>query len=295
METMTFSRVEKGKTINDGYEKYQSKINDKLYKEGMIDMTEFTSLYDQEEIQHDLQEMERTEKNLENIRHGSEEAKKKAELLEYIVFEQGELGEWFGKFIQTIKTCKYDDIKNSIDLILKLKKDQKNEQVKEELASYLGLAMDVTFERPRDIFGEGGDKFKRIIDEIDKDLLAEVKYFKADKDSPPEKLKNLPRVVLNIQDSTVDELIELWLNGDSEALASHWVQVHILYQISAQLYVYEEYARKHAKKKNVAKKLKDIYEEMEIRRLEKKAQFPRHAKAFNIDEMIEGYKNIIGI
>jgi len=228
------------------------------------------------------------------------EVREKSEILEYIIFEQGERGNWFGEFAHTIKVCKYDDIMNGVDVMIEtrdLSEDYSDDIVDEKKFSYLGLATDITFERMNNAIGVEKDipkKFRRIKDEIADGSLANINFFKSRFSSESKRLINVPRVVLNIDSRIVNELMELWVNGKNEELANHRIQVIILYQICSQLKVYEEYAEE-CRRKAIAKILNQSYEEFNEVRLQKKNEFPQHAKGLDLEAMKEGYRAILKI
>lgn len=288
--------------INAGYQKLMSIKIAEPYTQDYLNEDQFRGAegYTDEEIEDDKKYVKEFEAKFEKGQNQNyKEMKKKADILEYIIFEQGETGNWFGKLAHTIKTCKSDDIKNGIDLVVETQEyvgEGLEDSIDDKKLSYLGLAADITFERMDNALGMGKDipqKFQTIINEINQGMLAEVKYYKS-RLSGPKTLINIPRVVLNIDSKMANELIELWVNNKDNELANHKIHIVIIHQIVAQLAVYEEYARE-VKRKKIAEKLKQVYEELEDVLMQKRKDFPQHAKFLNIEKMKEAYRAILKI
>ena len=103
-------------------------------------------------VQKDKEYVSRMEERFaqEKAQHPEKERIDKiAAIFEYIFYQEAESSEWLGGQVETIKTSKYDDFKNGVDLVAEFKESETS-------ASHLGLAIDVTtsdwlwkkFERP---------------------------------------------------------------------------------------------------------------------------------------------------
>jgi hypothetical protein len=165
--------------------------------------------------------------------------------LEALFFEQAELSEWLGPNVETIKSSRFDDIKNGIDMIAEFLAEENEEpSAVRNVLGHMGLAFDVTFAN------NIKEKLERVRDEIDHNNLAEVRYFHSDHFVG--KLPDIPRIVAAVDGKTANELMELWLE-DKKKLAFHPVQIQILEGAIMQLKIYKQYAEKTQHKKVIAK------------------------------------------
>ena len=203
---------------------------ERVIKDNEVQINDFRKLYGDDNIDRDEKYVAEME---EEFKKGSSLESKKinelATVLEAIIFEQSEQNEWLGSDAQTIKTSRYDDIKNGVDMIVEFIQE-------DESAAHLGMAIDATFNSDTEA------KFKRIKAEIDEGKLAEVKYFESDNIHFKGKLKMLPRIVVGADFKTVSELSELWLEGNNKALAEHQIQFQVLEEIIMQLRAFKTYA-----------------------------------------------------
>lgn len=242
LESSVEKEVEKNLRIERALEK-----RDKVYKAGggAIQEREFEDLYSQERVEEDLEYVERMERKFEeNATPEQKESNKLATIFEAMIYDQSERSNWLGNNAMTIKTSRYDDIKNGIDLIVEVPDKEK------PTASHLALAVDVTFS------DDLRDKMRKIKREIDSNKLATVKYFKSDfLDFRGEK-SNIPKVVVGADYKTLENVIDLWKSEENEEyrkeyrklLERHHIQFIILDEIMLQLHNYKEYARKRNKK-----------------------------------------------
>ncbi len=177
------------------------------------------------------------------------EAKKLADVLEAILTEQIELSDWLGEDVTTRKTTKFDDIKNGVDLVAEIEREQ--------AIAHLALALDVTYATSI------SDKFRRIQDEIDRGELTTIKYFESSSGRGPKfrgRLSKVPRVILGVNRKTVLHLAELWITNKKKDLAEHPAQVEILEEIALQLNAFREYAQ-GLENTAVAEELTAIYDQ----------------------------------
>ncbi|MBX4215869.1 hypothetical protein KW797_02895 [Candidatus Parcubacteria bacterium] len=183
--------------------------------------------------------------------------KKMADVFEAIVLDQGERSNWFGQNAETIKTSRYDDIENGVDLIIEFSNPLS------KTLDHLGLAVDVTFSEMKI-----GDKLQRIKKNIEKGKLAEIRYFHSEKEGVWER-REVPRVVVGLQYDQMLELAALWLQQNNmqmkelrgkanRALGSHPAQRIILEQIALQLEEFKGYSEKVGKSDLAAAYEKDL-------------------------------------
>jgi hypothetical protein len=233
-----FEIVNNNITTDKAYETVLLKINKHAINEKDDD---FIKLHGEEKVKKDQEYVEKMERIFKV--NNKSESSKKATILEYIIYEQSELGEWLGKKAVTQKTSRTDDIRNGIDIAVEFEKDTEDSE-------YLGLAIDVSF----------GDelmkKFQRIKDEIDSGKLAKLEYFRSQ--NIAKEITDVPRVIVAVDGKTLNELIELWSEKSEDSktkLAAHPVQIQILNELFIQLKIFEQYAREVVKKDELA----DIY------------------------------------
>jgi len=186
---------------------------------------EFVDYYGKDVVEKDLKYVEEMEEKFSGEAYEKKEVNKLATIFEAVVADQIYFSEWLGSGADTVIPSRYDDIKNGVDVIV--------EGDDEDEKHHLALAIDVTFGLDVD------DKFDKIKREIENDKLTEVKYFSH---GPEIGLKNIPRVVIGADVSTVKELSELWISNDKRALGEHRIQVQILEEIAVQLKTFKKYA-----------------------------------------------------
>lgn len=153
-----------------------------------------------------------------------------ADSFEALVLWNGEMAGWFGKTAQTVKTSKFDDYKNGVDMIVSFPEGRS--------VQYLGLATDVTFSSDPKVMR---DKFSGLRSQIRNGTLATVKYFHHGKYH--EQLRKLPEVIIGVSIKMVRELEDLWVADKNTSLANHRVGVLLLKQIEAQLIAFGKYAQ----------------------------------------------------
>jgi len=205
----------------------------KVIKENEVQMEDFKDTYD--DIDKDKKYVAKREKQFqEQTTPALEEINKLATIFEAIIFEQGEQSDWLGSNTETIKTSRFDDIANGVDMIVEFTPE-------DQPVSHLGMAIDATFN------SDTSAKFERIKREIDEGKMAEVKYFQSDNQEFKGKLKMIPRIVIGADSKAISELSELWLEesrGSKKVLAEHQIQFQILEEIIMQLRAFKTYAEK---------------------------------------------------
>jgi hypothetical protein len=204
----------------------------KILRENEIKLADFSDLYGNSVIEED----EKYTQEKENIFHEQmtpQTAKllQLAEILEAIIFEAIEQQNWFGENAFTIKTSRFDDIKNGIDTVVEFVEEDSS-------ASHLALAVDATFNQDLD------KKFDRIKGEIDRGELATIKYFISDNMHFRGELKNIPRAVVGAEVKTIKELARLWIERKNKELAEHPILFQVLEELLIQFKEFEKYAIK---------------------------------------------------
>lgn len=158
------------------------------------------------------------------------EQKKVADAFEAIILKFGETFEWFGSNAMTLKTSKFDDYTNGVDIVAEFSEEDR-------------LAIDVTYS------ANAIKKFEKILSHIKDGDLGEVKYFISQIGDTKGKIEGIPEVVIGASRKTVTDLSNLWSNErySKDKIASHYVQIMILKQIREQLDVFSLYAIKSNK------------------------------------------------
>ena len=190
-------------------------------------------LYDPVILRKDAEAVAKIKEKRKKEPYETREFRKLTAVLETVFFLEAELAEWFGPNAFTIKTSEYDDFINGVDVII--------EFYNEDGTSCLTLALDITLASNT---GDLRRKLRRAREEIDDAKLARIKYFSSEHSGIRGELKDIPRGVVGIDFKAAVELINLWMNKDSQALASHPIQFQILKQLEIQMEGFENYARK---------------------------------------------------
>lgn len=209
--------------VRAAYEKAQKKIT-----EGALKLETFVHPYGADAVREDTRWVEAMEQKFSKT---MDVDKIHADIIEAILYEHIEQSNWFGDDVRTIKTSRYDDLKNGVDLIV---------EFQEGLDQFLhmGLAVDVTF-------GETKlrAKIQAIKDGISHGKLAEIKYFKSERSPHKGLYEKLSRVVIGVDRSHVMELARIWIDDSrKKEFAVHPVQKLILHQVAQQLISFARFA-----------------------------------------------------
>ncbi len=210
-----------------------------------INESDFIDIHGGQEVAEDIDRVSRLEEEFKRKEtRESAENKKFAEILEAIISQHGELSEWFGSNATTICASKFDDFVNGVDMIVEFN------QGEDSGVSHLALGMDVTFT------SDTTAKFDRLRSQIESGGLTNMKYFSSERLGIVGKMDKIPEVIIGVDRRMVQELMDLWLANDNDALANHRVQVMILEEIKAQLTTFAMYARSLPDRDDLV----DIYE-----------------------------------
>lgn len=203
----------------------------KVIQKEEIKSKDFEYLYGEKNVEEDEKYVKEMEEKFEKeLEEEERKPNRLAKIFEAIIYQHGELSDWFGNFAFMIKPSRYDTIENKVHNIVEFQKE-------ESLPSYLALAVDATF--GTDI----QDKFERIKNEIDKGKLAKVKYFYSETLGMRGELKSLPRVIIGAEPKTVKELGELWIHGKNKDLGEHPIQFQMLEEILIQAKAFAKHAQ----------------------------------------------------
>ncbi len=106
----------------------------------------------------------------------------------------------------------------------------------------LALAVDVTFGTV-----SIEKKLAAIKAEINKGKLGSIKYFKDERGDFIGTRNNVPRTVIGVSESVVEDLAHLWIRGRNKDLSQHPIQHLFLNEIEMQLTAMHDYAVKQGK------------------------------------------------
>lgn len=223
--------------VEQAYKQILEKLKDPAY---VVDMDSFKKhtedgqekgVYSPEEVEKDKAEVSRLNGIFQkDVTPEHENANKMAKLFEGILMEQSELSNWLGENAKTVMTAPFDDYKNGVDMYAEWSNA-------DEGAKLLALAVDITFS-PMAL----NKKFDRIKDEIDRDELGQIKYFRDEHGDFMGRRTNVPRAVIGVSPRVIQDLSALLVNKDNAKLGVHPVQRLIVEQISEQLTVMRNYA-----------------------------------------------------
>lgn len=204
----------------------------KMLTREAINLKQFKGLYGEDVVKRDEKYVEEMEARFSRANAADwKQARMLAAIFEAVFHECAELSDWLGPEALTIKTSRFDDIRNGVDSVAEFRESDVS-------ASYIALAIDVT------ISAEAIKKFKRIKKEIENGELAKVKYFISEHTNIRGELSKIPRVVIGADAKTIKELGELWLEKNNKILENHPVQFQVLEEISSQLNAFQRYAEK---------------------------------------------------
>lgn len=195
-----------------------------------IDPNNFRDLYGDTNVDTDLAEVQRLEQAIaREAISGDHESKKLAQVLEAMIHYHGEQSNWFGDDAETFKTSQFDDLKNGTDGVV--------EFVEENRASHLAFGIDATYGHYSD------KKVGRILKRIKEGSIGRIKYFESDTTNFRGELTKVPLFVVAVNQQTVIEVAELWLDKENSKLAEHPIQMQILGELLEQAESFAEFAR----------------------------------------------------
>lgn len=225
------SNFEQGENYIHPAIEHARKAAEKTLTINAVDPHNFIELYGEENVNSDLESVARKEMT---FTHNA--PKVYAEVLEAVLYDQIELGNWFGSKASTIKTAPYDDFFNGSDLILELEEATRT-------LSHLSLSVDVTFGTTTE-----EKKFAAIKHNIDTEMLGKIKYFHSERGGFRGELSKVPQVVIGVEKDTLIKLAGLWADEhgrkkeNNAVLGAHPIQRLILSEILLQLMAFRRYA-----------------------------------------------------
>jgi hypothetical protein len=226
-------RQELSPSMERAHRKALTMLHDPEYS---IQEESFVSVYGKERVNEDKALTTRLRSKFDMQQTPFERiSKQMADTLEAILLDESEMSDWFGENATTVKTSDYDDFVNKVDMLTEW-------HTPGEGMRMLALAVDVTFgtESIR-------KKITQIRDEIDSGSLGSIKYFKDVRGDFMGMRNNVPRIVLGVSQPMVEELANLWVNGEKEKLGVHPIQRVFAIQMRAQLQAMEKYAASKGK------------------------------------------------
>ncbi len=227
-------RLELSPTMRLAHEKAEREV---LHNpDYVIQESSFDQVYDAQTIASDIALTERLSRQFDERMTQSERVTKQiADTFEAIMLMQTEMGNWLGDRATTLKTSKFDDYTNKVDMLAEWSAPGQGTHV-------LALAVDVTF-GVRSV----EKKLTDIRHEIEAGKLGSVRYFRDEKGTLMGTRFNVARTVVGISQPVIEELSRLWLDGKNKALGEHPVQRIILAEMAFQLSQMEKYAIKLGK------------------------------------------------
>jgi hypothetical protein len=154
-------------------------------------------------------------------------------IFESAFLDIGRQGQWFGEKSELVRSSKYDDIKNGVDMIATVMTPDNN-------ARHLAIASDLTFS-----FQSSGEKFSRIKNNVWSGKLAEIKYFHSELLHMTGKLSNIPRTVIGLEPENLNRFLISWAR-EPELVGLLYGSI-IMQQIAVQCDAFSRLAHKNNK------------------------------------------------
>jgi hypothetical protein len=202
----------------------------------IIKEKDFEDLYSPKTVEADMEWVRKEEERFEREDTPEQkEARKISAIFETLIYDQAEMSEWLGRGAITIKSSRYDDIKNGIDLIIEFPDSE------EVSASHLALAVDIT------LSSELEKKLSGIKRDIEHGKLSTVKYFRSETLDIRGEKRDVPKVVIGADSKMLNAVIDLWMQQTGESkdeLGNHPIQFILLEEIMVQLKKFRDYAEK---------------------------------------------------
>jgi hypothetical protein len=211
--------------IYNWYLKNPNFIEKRAEEKQLKELEEFKELpdYDEDEIKQDNQ-------LVKQLREKPQEADKtqRGEIFEAIFETYTDMNGWFGDMIIS-KTSEYDDRINHTDFVLNSELDDGEE---------VFIAVDCTVTENQELIDK---KIKRIGNEMEGGKLSEIKYFSSSDFEDKRRLRNVPRVILALDQENLKNLCKVTLgliNQEESAnrrFAECEIQINFLLQMKIQL------------------------------------------------------------
>jgi len=238
-----------------------------------INLDDFKERSRQENIKIDKEKIRQRKEELKELGQSElDPNKKRSKILEALMVEQIEMSDWFGHSTNTVLASEFDDLFNSIDMVIEFGDENEKD------AQYDSLGIDVTSTTERI-----EKKLTKIRDHLKQWGGSRIRYFRSERQNPKTTLKELPRLVVGVEPELLEELSKLWLEANKhrtenknplelsdeerqkirttrELLANHRVAILLLKELQLQLQALIEFARKTKKDPNKLERLLMIVE-----------------------------------
>lgn len=197
------------------YDRPLSETEERVYQfliprleETAIDMDDFKEVKGEKIVTNDKERVRQRIEELEELGQSElDPRKKRSKILEAILTEQIEMSDWFGPNTSTVFASEYDDLFNSLDLILEFG-DDNDKDIK-----YDPLGIDVT---------STTERIEKKLTKIKEHMLryngSLVRYFRSERENPETKLEQLPRLIIGVEPELVQELSQLWLEANKHRI-----------------------------------------------------------------------------
>lgn len=208
----------------------------------------FTDTYQGDEINRDMAEVARIEANiaaeLEKLDKDKREFEKNrklvADAMEIVLAWGGEAYGWFGKNTMTIRTGKFDDIKNGVDLVIEFELEGEEEEPRR-----LALSVDVTMSVDSSTLDK---KMDNNLAKIQNRKLAIIKYFESPTTGDKGMIENIIPVTVALGGVNAVDFITKFTQTmrkgkevgkvEQEEMRKHPAQIIFLKEILLQLNAY---------------------------------------------------------
>ncbi|OQX71207.1 hypothetical protein B6D52_02350 [Candidatus Parcubacteria bacterium 4484_255] len=228
--------------IEKAFKKAQEKLS--------IDKIDINKFIKSRDVEKDKEYIKKKENIFEeqNTDQGKEN-KKIATIAEAILHMQIEENCYLGDDVKTFRACKFDDIKNGVDEILKIEYDN------EENLRNIIVAIDITFSI------NVREKIENIKKGIKRGRLAIIKYLKPNiSNINKNKIKHTeaPKLIIGIDKKNLEEVAKLWVEDKNKQLYYHPLHIMVLNEALMQAKHYKNYAKEVGQTK-ISKKYEELY------------------------------------
>ncbi|MBI1975331.1 MAG: hypothetical protein HYS57_03150 [Parcubacteria group bacterium] len=150
----------------------------------------------------------------------------RAHLLEAILWQFGEQQNWFGEQVMTAPTSEFDDVARGSDFVLELDAGK----------STVRVAVDVTLANDISRFNEKWQQLLKFACRAGEDPRpVQLKYFRSELDPTFRGRVIMPHIILGMDSSRYNDLVQAISTGDKRALANHPVRELLLGELLAEL------------------------------------------------------------
>lgn len=209
---------------------------------------DFTDTYQSDEVKRDLAEVNRmeavfaeeTEKKPKNERDFEKNKRLVSEAMEIALAWGGEAYGWFGQNTMTIRTSKFDDIKNGVDLVIEFEIEEERSEPER-----LALSVDVTMSTDISTLDK---KMENNFAKIQNQKFARIKYFESPTTGERGPIENIIPVTVALGGENAVEFITRFTQtmrkgkelgkAEKEEMQKHPAQIIFLKEILMQLNAY---------------------------------------------------------